>query len=147
MDIAEETAAETEVQESKSRRTQTTQYSMLMCIAPIARNSSLRRQVIDHVGNERSRSDAAWSVPEPELTLVINAVGEILERTVEATLAELKRDPKELVEYLFRDNSFHSGVFPMTRTGIVPGDHFTLAGGDIIRIEIEDIGTMKISVI
>ena len=62
------------------------------------------------------------------------------------TLAELKRDPKLLASYLFRDNSFPHGAFLMTGTGIVPGDDFTLASGDIIRISIEGIGTLENSV-
>ncbi len=57
-------------------------------------------------------------------------------------LTELKRDPKALVEYLLRDNSFPSGVFLMTGTGIVPPNTFTLASGDLIRITIEPIGTL-----
>ncbi|MDB4982054.1 MAG: putative 2-hydroxyhepta-2,4-diene,7-dioate isomerase [Myxococcales bacterium] len=60
--------------------------------------------------------------------------------TGETTLAQLKRRPAELVEYLFRDNSFPDGVFLMTGTGIVPPNDFTLAGGDEIRIEIEGVG-------
>ncbi len=59
------------------------------------------------------------------------------------SLAELKRELKELVAFLFRDNSFPQGVFLMTGTGIVPGDDFTLASGDIIRITIEGIGTLE----
>jgi 2-dehydro-3-deoxy-D-arabinonate dehydratase len=59
------------------------------------------------------------------------------------TLAELKRDPKQLAEYLFRDNSFPDGAFLMTGTGIVPGDDFTLTGGDVIRIAIERIGVLE----
>jgi 2-dehydro-3-deoxy-D-arabinonate dehydratase len=161
------------------------------------------RRVIGPGGEVRIRSDAKWSVPEPELTLVINAAGEIIgytigndmssrdiegenplylpqaklydgscalgpcillseepmpkltaigirierEGTVEfsgtTTLAELKRDPKELVEFLFRDNSFPQGVFLMTGTGIVPGDDFTLAHADIVRISIDGIGTLE----
>jgi 2-dehydro-3-deoxy-D-arabinonate dehydratase len=58
------------------------------------------------------------------------------------TLAELKRDPKQLAEFLFRENSFPHGVFLMTGTGIVPEDDFSLAGGDTIRIAIEGIGTL-----
>ena len=58
-------------------------------------------------------------------------------------LSELKRDPKTLVEYLFRDNSFPSGCFLMTGTGIVPPSSFTLASGDRIRITIEPIGTLE----
>jgi 2-dehydro-3-deoxy-D-arabinonate dehydratase len=58
-------------------------------------------------------------------------------------LTELKRDPKTLVEYLFRDNAFPNGCFLMTGTGIVPDSSFTLASGDKIRITIEPIGTLE----
>lgn len=58
-------------------------------------------------------------------------------------LTELKRDPKTLVEYLFRDNAFPHGCFLMTGTGIVPPSTFTLASGDRIRITIEPIGTLE----
>ncbi len=59
------------------------------------------------------------------------------------TTAELKRSPEELVEYLFRENSFPNGVLLMTGTGIVPGDDFTLDHGDVIRISIDGIGTLQ----
>jgi 2-dehydro-3-deoxy-D-arabinonate dehydratase len=151
----------------------------------------------------RIRSDAKWSVPEPELTLLINPAGAIVGYTIgndmssrdiegenplylpqakiydgscalgpgillsseplakstaihlgitragklvfhaSTTLAELKRDPKQLVEYLLRDNTFHHGVFLMTGTGIVPGDDFTLSNGDVIRISIDTIGLLE----
>jgi 2-dehydro-3-deoxy-D-arabinonate dehydratase len=55
----------------------------------------------------------------------------------------LKRDPKELASWLFRDNSFPDGAFLMTGTGVVPGDEFTLAHGDLIRISIDGIGTLE----
>jgi 2-dehydro-3-deoxy-D-arabinonate dehydratase len=58
-------------------------------------------------------------------------------------LSELKRDPKVLVEYLFRDNSFPNGCFLMTGTGVVPPNDFTLQSGDRIRITIEPIGTLE----
>ncbi|HEV2484351.1 MAG TPA: fumarylacetoacetate hydrolase family protein [Terracidiphilus sp.] len=63
------------------------------------------------------------------------------------TLAELKRAPAKLVEYLYRDNSFPFGAFLMTGTGIVPPDSFTLASGDRIRITIDPIGTLENDVI
>ncbi len=151
----------------------------------------------------RIRKDAKWSVPEPELTLLINHRGQIVgatagndmsSRDIEGenplylpqakvyvgscalgpciligseplststpigleivrdgrtefsgatTLAELKRAPAALVEYLFRDNSFPFGAFLMTGTGIVPPDTFTLASGDRIRITIDPIGTLE----
>jgi 2-dehydro-3-deoxy-D-arabinonate dehydratase len=59
------------------------------------------------------------------------------------TLAELKREPRQLAEYLFHDSSFPDGVFLMTGTGIVPGDEFSLASADVIRIEIDGIGVLQ----
>ena len=151
----------------------------------------------------RIRGDSSWSVPEPELTLLINHRGQIIGCTIgndmsardiegenplylpqakvyyrscalgpcvligreplstptpirleivrdrrtefsgATTLAELKRTPSTLVEYLFRDNSFPFGVFLMTGTGVVPPDTFTLASGDQIRITIDPIGTLE----
>jgi len=159
-------------------------------------------------GNEvRIRSDARWSVPEPELTLLINPRGQIIgytagndmsSRDIEGenplylpqakvydrscalgpcvlvssdplpaitpirveierggsavflgatTLAEMKRTPVELAGYLFRENTFPSGTFLMTGTGVVPPDEFTLAAGDKIRITIEPIGTLENTVV
>jgi 2-dehydro-3-deoxy-D-arabinonate dehydratase len=151
----------------------------------------------------RIRTDAKWSVPEPELTLLINSRGQIIGYTVgndmssrdiegenplylpqakvydrscalgpcvlitpeplptttpirlqivrdgaaafsaEITLAEMKRAPATLVEYLFRDNNFPFGAFLMTGTGIVPPDSFTLMSGDLVRITIDPIGTLE----
>jgi 2-dehydro-3-deoxy-D-arabinonate dehydratase len=59
------------------------------------------------------------------------------------TLAELKREPKELASFLYRDNSFPHGAFLMTGTGIVPGDDFTLQHGDVVRIAIDGIGVLE----
>jgi 2-dehydro-3-deoxy-D-arabinonate dehydratase len=161
------------------------------------------RRVVGPNAAVRIRSDAKWSVPEPELTLLINPSGEIIGYTIgndmssrdiegenplylpqakvydgscalgpcillspeplsksttialqisrsgktvfsdTTTLAELKRDPKQLAAFLFRDNSFPHGAFLMTGTGIVPGDDFTLASGDTIRIAIEGIGLLE----
>jgi 2-dehydro-3-deoxy-D-arabinonate dehydratase len=61
----------------------------------------------------------------------------------ETTLAELKRELRDLAGYLFRESSFPDGVFLMTGTGVVPGDDFTLASGDSIRIEIDGIGVIE----
>jgi 2-dehydro-3-deoxy-D-arabinonate dehydratase len=154
-------------------------------------------------GKVRIRGDAKWSVPEPELTLVVSPGGRIVGYTIgndmssrdiegenplylpqakvyggscalgpgilvtasplahsteivleilrndriafegSVELTELKRDPKELVQYLFRDNSFPSGVFLMTGTGIVPPSEFTLERGDVVRISIEPIGVLE----
>ncbi|HVG27176.1 MAG TPA: fumarylacetoacetate hydrolase family protein [Acidobacteriaceae bacterium] len=160
-------------------------------------------RVVGSGSNVRIRSDATWSVPEPELTLVLNPRGEIVGYTIgndmssrdiegenplylpqakvydgscavgpcvllskdllpkttairiqilrggtpafegTTSLAELKRDPRELASYLFRESSFPQGALLMTGTGIVPGDEFTLASGDVIRITIDGIGTLE----
>jgi 2-dehydro-3-deoxy-D-arabinonate dehydratase len=149
------------------------------------------------------RSDATWSVPEPELAVLANAQGRIVGYTIgndmssrdiegqnplylpqakvynrscalgpgilireaplpestrilitierddvavfegETTLKQMKRKPRELVEYLFRDQTFPSGCFLLTGTGIVPPDSFTLKAGDAIRIAIDGIGMLS----
>lgn len=58
------------------------------------------------------------------------------------TLANLKRSPEELVEFLFRDNSHPKGCLLMTGTGIVPPDDFSLRPGDMVEIHIEGIGRL-----
>ncbi|HEV2402259.1 MAG TPA: fumarylacetoacetate hydrolase family protein [Candidatus Sulfotelmatobacter sp.] len=58
------------------------------------------------------------------------------------TLKEMKRNPEELVEYLYRASSFPHGCFLLTGTGIVPPDSFTLRNGDEISITIPPIGTL-----
>lgn len=60
----------------------------------------------------------------------------------ETTVSQLKRTPVELAGFLFRDNTFPTGTFLMTGTGIVPGDEFTLQSGDLISITIDGIGTL-----
>lgn len=164
---------------------------------------STASRTVGNGGKVRIRADAHWSVPEPELTLVVSPRGRIVGYTIgndmssrdiegenplylpqakvyngscalgpgilvtesplpqsteialeidrkgrvefsgSVALTELKRDPKTLVEYLLRDNSFPSGCFLMTGTGIVPPNSFTLASGDRIRITIEPIGTLE----
>ena len=151
----------------------------------------------------RIRVDTAWSVPEPELTLVLNSRLKLVGFTVgndmsardiegenplylpqakvysrscalgpaitlvdamppraetkirlvirrgdatafegETDLGQMARTYDDLIDYLARDNEFPDGVFLMTGTGIVPPDDFTLAGGDVVEITIDGIGTL-----
>ncbi len=159
-------------------------------------------RVVGHRGRVAIRSDATWSVPEPELTLCVSPHGKILGYTIgndmssrdiegqnplylpqakvynrscalgpgvlitseplpasteihlnilrggtsafsgSTALTSLKRDPKTLVEYLYRENVFPHGCFLLTGTGIVPPDSFTLQHGDEIRIAIDGIGEL-----
>jgi 2-dehydro-3-deoxy-D-arabinonate dehydratase len=153
-------------------------------------------------GRVAIRDDSKWSVPEPELTLLVSPKGKITGYTIgndmssrdiegenplylpqakvyhrscalgpcilladgsfnnqaeikleifredkvefsdSTTLASLKRDPKVLVEFLYRNNYFSQGCFLLTGTGIVPPDSFTLKPGDRIEITIPPIGTL-----
>jgi 2-dehydro-3-deoxy-D-arabinonate dehydratase len=63
--------------------------------------------------------------------------------TGSTTLANMKRDPRTLVDYLYRETSFPDGCLLLTGTGIVPPDDFTLQRGDEIAITIDDVGTLQ----
>lgn len=57
-------------------------------------------------------------------------------------ISQMKRTPKELVSFVFRESSFPYGCLIMTGTGIVPGGDFTLRPGDEITISIDGIGEL-----
>jgi 2-dehydro-3-deoxy-D-arabinonate dehydratase len=81
--------------------------------------------------------------PKPETEIRLEIVHDGLKAFTGSTnLAQLKRSPESLVEYLFRDNSFPNGCVLLTGTGIVPPDDFTLHSGDEISITIDCIGTL-----
>jgi 2-dehydro-3-deoxy-D-arabinonate dehydratase len=58
-------------------------------------------------------------------------------------LSQMKRDLQELVGWLFRNQTFPNGVVLLTGTGIVPPGEFSLARGDVVRIEIDGIGILE----
>jgi 2-dehydro-3-deoxy-D-arabinonate dehydratase len=150
------------------------------------------------------RQDARWSVPEPELALVMNSAGRVVGFSIgndmssrdiegenllylpqakiysrscaigpwivvgpteqdarqwtvsleirrdaavvfqgETRVDQLKRIFAELVEHLFRSQTFPAGVVLLTGAGIVPDDTFTLNAGDVVRITISGIGTLE----
>jgi 2-dehydro-3-deoxy-D-arabinonate dehydratase len=150
------------------------------------------------------RQDAHWSVPEPELALVVNSAGRIVGFSIgndmssrdiegenllylpqakiysrscaigpwvvvgpteqdarhwavglqirrggqvvfdgETKVGQLKRTFGELVEHLFRSQTFPAGAVLLTGAGIVPDDTFTLNAGDSVRITISGIGTLE----
>jgi len=78
---------------------------------------------------------------ETDIAMEVIRSGEIV-FSGKTTLARMKRGLQELVDWLFRDNSFPSGVFLLTGTGIVPPDDFTLQSGDDIRIAMPKIGIL-----
>jgi 2-dehydro-3-deoxy-D-arabinonate dehydratase len=58
------------------------------------------------------------------------------------TFGQMRRDPRELVEFLYRETSFPYGAMLFTGTGIVPPDELTLHAGDEITIRVPPIGTL-----
>jgi 2-dehydro-3-deoxy-D-arabinonate dehydratase len=166
------------------------------------------RRTVGPGGRIRVREDARWSVPEPELGLVLGERGSPVAVTVgndvssrdieganplyipqakifagacaigpclavpedwdapfririeisarergrgpiddggllfsgETSTATMKRKPRELVDWLLRDNPVPPGSVLLTGTGIVPPDDYTLEPGHSVRIEIEGIG-------
>lgn len=79
---------------------------------------------------------------QTEIALAVARQGEtVFEGTTQ--VCQMKRTPAELVEYLFRDNSFPSGCFLLTGTGVIPPGEFTLQRGDEVWITIGPIGTLK----
>jgi 2-dehydro-3-deoxy-D-arabinonate dehydratase len=61
--------------------------------------------------------------------------------------AQLHRGLDDLIGHLFRAMSFPHGVILSTGTGIVPELDLTLTEGDVVRIEIEDVGVLTNPVI
>ncbi|MCY2966549.1 MAG: fumarylacetoacetate hydrolase family protein [Planctomycetota bacterium] len=57
-------------------------------------------------------------------------------------LDQMKRTFEELIDWLFRDNSFPDGVILLTGTGVVPPNDFTLEAGDLVTIDVTGIGTL-----
>ena len=61
----------------------------------------------------------------------------------ETSINNIKRTFDELVDYLCRSQTFPQGTMLLTGTGVVPGDEFSLAPKDVIRITISGIGTLE----
>lgn len=61
----------------------------------------------------------------------------------QTSVSQMARTFDELVGWLGRDNSFPSGAFLLTGTGIVPNSDFTLHPGDDVLITITGIGTLR----
>jgi 2-dehydro-3-deoxy-D-arabinonate dehydratase len=150
----------------------------------------------------RARSDSRWTVPEPELGVVIGEDGKPVAVTIgndvssrdieganplyipqakifagacaigpallapedwdaafpirlritdaagaevfagETSTAKMKRSPRELVEWVVRDNPIPPGSVLLTGTGVVPPDEYTLEPGHVVSIEIDGIGVL-----
>jgi 2-dehydro-3-deoxy-D-arabinonate dehydratase len=78
---------------------------------------------------------------ETKIELRIERAGETA-FSGETDLSQLKREPQELVDYLYRETSYPHGCYLMTGTGIIPGNDFSLQSGDVVHITIAPIGTL-----
>jgi 2-dehydro-3-deoxy-D-arabinonate dehydratase len=151
----------------------------------------------------RVRSDSRWTVPEPELTLVVSPALKLVGFTIgndmsardiegenplylpqaklyrqscaigpcvlvpdhpldvrnvnivlrierdggeafrgTTNLSQMARTFEDLIGWLTRENDFPDGVLLLTGTGIVPPDDFTLEDGDVVSIDVTEIGTL-----
>jgi len=83
------------------------------------------------------------------MTVTRNAGGGVMGEWPEVVFSgacdtgQMKRSPRELVDWLFRYNDFPNGVALMTGTGIVPPPDFTLLDGDVVSIRCEPIGVLS----
>jgi len=75
------------------------------------------------------------------IRLVIHRAGKIV-YDGRTTVEQMARTFENLIGWLGRDNSFPTGAFLLTGTGIVPETSFTLDHGDIVEIKIDGIGTL-----
>lgn len=57
-------------------------------------------------------------------------------------VSAMKRSFEELIDWLGKETSFPNGAILLTGTGVVPPDDFTLAAGDVVHIDITDIGRL-----
>ncbi len=60
----------------------------------------------------------------------------------QTSIDQMARTYENIIGWLGRDNSFPSGAFLLTGTGVVPDSSFTLQANDEVEISIDGIGTL-----
>jgi 2-dehydro-3-deoxy-D-arabinonate dehydratase len=85
----------------------------------------------------------AWEVDTADLAINMRVMRDgSVAYEGETSTARLHRSLTELVEVLFAPTDFPDGAVLATGTGIVPEMSFSLAEGDLVEIEIAEIGTL-----
>ena len=86
----------------------------------------------------------AWEVPHPGALTITASVRRAGADVFAGTTStdQLVRGLQDLVDVLFTGNDFPDGVVLSTGTGIVPDLEFRLADGDVVTIEIDEVGTL-----
>ncbi|MER6946733.1 fumarylacetoacetate hydrolase family protein [Nonomuraea sp. NPDC000554] len=90
-----------------------------------------------------------WEVADPyalPIRMTIRRDGAVA-WSGEAETSQLHRRLDDLAGYLFAADVFPDGAVLATGTCLVPNLPFTLAGGDVVEIEIGEIGTLTNSVV
>lgn len=90
-----------------------------------------------------------WEVPDPAALTITASVrrsdAEVFAGTT--STSQLVRRLQDLVDVLFVGSDFPDGVILSTGTGIVPEMDFRLEAGDVVRIEIDEVGSLTNTVV
>jgi 2-dehydro-3-deoxy-D-arabinonate dehydratase len=81
--------------------------------------------------------DAPWSI-----RLRITDAGGAELFAGQTSTDRMKRTPRELAQWVVRDNPIPPGSVLLTGTGLVPPEDYTLRPGHVVEIEIEGIGVL-----
>lgn len=85
-----------------------------------------------------------WEVPDAlglAISLVVRRSGQEVV-AAETSTNQLVRPIRQLVDYLFAANDFPDGAALATGTGIVPDMDFSLEPGDMVEIEVAEVGRL-----
>ncbi len=81
-----------------------------------------------------------------DVTLTIERAGKQVFNG-KANTSQMKRKCDELADWLQRHNPVPDGTTVLTGTGTIPPPDFTLQAGDVVRIQIDRIGTLVNTVV
>jgi 2-dehydro-3-deoxy-D-arabinonate dehydratase len=85
----------------------------------------------------------AWEISAADLAISLEIARDgALAWSGRTSTSQLKRPLPELVDCLFAEQDFPDGAIISTGTGIVPEMTFTLAPGDTVTIEIDQVGVL-----
>ncbi|MDA4130137.1 MAG: fumarylacetoacetate hydrolase family protein, partial [Thaumarchaeota archaeon] len=84
-------------------------------------------------------------MPHPQSVEIKMKISSTKENVFEGTTntSQMRRSIPELLGFLKRDNVLSRFTLLMTGTSIVPPENFTLKHGDLVEIDIENIGTLR----
>jgi 2-dehydro-3-deoxy-D-arabinonate dehydratase len=87
----------------------------------------------------------AGTLPDPlvaDITCTITRAGAVV-WTATTSSSELRRSPSELLLWLFRQDFYPDGAVLSTGTGLVPELDTALAAGDVVEIDIAEVGRLR----